>query len=608
MALKEINDVNKDGVDDSMQVKDQSKLGDHGAGKDVSNPELRKPGELNPPEEKRPPDEKEVPEIDPEDDEALQVKKPPDEPSEGDEGRGGFSENDDAIVIDGKERSSDTPPEQHFEEDVEKGKQGQPGTPPEETDKLRAEAEGKPKLPAEADLVSDETKTKEAGQPSLNPEDIEERDVKVVSGKGEGEAEPAKQEDALEQDDAAVIALPAESKESKETSTPAEIDPEDDAALAVEPKDESVGKDGGIRENADSDGVSVGSDSALIGDTAGVYEPDVKPKAVDAKDSDATETTEAPTVGASDQTRLHEAGVHADAKTEYQKDDSLRKTPLETITPASEQAKERQKYIPQVELKARVQEVTDKTDSSVQSHLEIAESYFGWSDYSAKSREIGKNDSLLKEEKVKAIQAVYARTEDKTDICAPSDAQYVKTFDPNTGDIIYDWLGNLGFTEGTEKAITRDRPLPDTWDRYGHMGGSNFSPIPESSPYTTDERSIPYINNQDAYHQGTINIDSYFDKIDAVKNNDYEKLNNILMSEGCVPLSKAEHSFICYKYEKSCEYLQKNVSSGIDVSYGLQGTAARWGNMNGGAEQITTPLSGELMKRLGILREEISHE
>lgn len=234
----------------------------------------------------------------------------------------------------------------------------------------------------------------------------------------------------------------------------------------------------------------------------------------------------------------------------------------------------------------------------------IENGYKDWRDYDAKSCEIGKDDALSKEEKVSAIQSVYEQTKDKTDICAPLDSQYVGGFDKHTGKIEYGWPPNLGFEHNTEKSISRDDPPPQTWDRYGYMGGANFSPVPEDGPYPLEKRSAPYIENQQAYHCGTFNVDSYFDKIDAIRSNDAEGLNRILTSETLPTLHEEEFEDLYYDYRASCDSLKIKLDVDTDVTYGLKGRAAYWGDMQGGAEQLTTPLSGEQMMRLGIMFEE----
>lgn len=49
------------------------------------------------------------------------------------------------------------------------------------------------------------------------------------------------------------------------------------------------------------------------------------------------------------------------------------------------------------------------------------------------------------------------------------------------------------------------------------MGGSNFGDVPSTGKYTYSERAIPYVENEAAYHTGTFNDVTYFDKIDAIK-------------------------------------------------------------------------------------------
>ncbi len=71
---------------------------------------------------------------------------------------------------------------------------------------------------------------------------------------------------------------------------------------------------------------------------------------------------------------------------------------------------------------------------------------------------------------------------DKTDINVPSDPQYVVAV--RDGWVEYDWPENLGYQEGTVQSITRESGSPEQWDRYGHMGGGNFSDIPSDGPYT----------------------------------------------------------------------------------------------------------------------------
>lgn len=62
------------------------------------------------------------------------------------------------------------------------------------------------------------------------------------------------------------------------------------------------------------------------------------------------------------------------------------------------------------------------------------------------------------------------------------------------------------------------------------------------------------------------------------------------------------------EYFENCERLKDSVNGNIDTTYGLKGNVASWGNMNGGAEQHTSPLNGLQMERLGVIREESDYE
>ena len=135
------------------------------------------------------------------------------------------------------------------------------------------------------------------------------------------------------------------------------------------------------------------------------------------------------------------------------------------------------------------------------------------------------------------------------------------------------------------------------------MGGGNFSGVPEIGQYTYSQRSIPYLENPDAYHTGIFNRDTYFDKIDAIRDGDLTQLNRILDGEGIEGLSDFEFNDYVDKYRN---YIQKTEQTlggkSTDYVYGVQGKAAPWGDMTGGAEQLVTPFSGLDMIDLGIIK------
>lgn len=150
--------------------------------------------------------------------------------------------------------------------------------------------------------------------------------------------------------------------------------------------------------------------------------------------------------------------------------------------------------------------------------------------------------------------------------------------------------------------ITKEKTLPERWDRYGFLGGSNFSDIPETGKYSYSKRAIPYVENEDAYHFGEFKNDTYFDKIDAIRTRDYEQLKSLLSIEGIEGISEEYFEEMCDDYEDFIADIQNSIGT-VDATYGLQGTAHSWGSMVGGAKQFVTPLNGETLRKIGILVE-----
>ena len=215
--------------------------------------------------------------------------------------------------------------------------------------------------------------------------------------------------------------------------------------------------------------------------------------------------------------------------------------------------------------------------------------------------ELYKTDLSL-EEKIQKLQKYFTELDDIVDINVPSDAQYVKSIED--GWISYDWPERLGFKKGTVRPITRTSGLPEQWDRFGHMGGSNFSDIPSGGPYTHSQRSIPYVENLKSYHKGNFKADSYFDKIDAISEGDIKTLNRILREEGIEAVSQDQFLELSDKYRKYISDTSTSLSmSSDDIKYGVHGKAAEWGDMSGGAEQIVTPFGGIDMLNMGIMEE-----
>ena len=223
-----------------------------------------------------------------------------------------------------------------------------------------------------------------------------------------------------------------------------------------------------------------------------------------------------------------------------------------------------------------------------------------YDEFSKAVSDIGTRSDLTDAQKIKELQKLFENSNYKADINVPGDIQYVKGFDVK-GNVIYDWPPKLGFDESTIKPITRTDSLFDTWDRYGYMGGSNFADVPSTGRYTYSERAIPYVENEAAYHTGTFNNVTYFDKIDAIKNGDIDGLNALLHNEGISRWDLDDFEELCDSYDSFISKANKELGDSVDATYGIKGQAAEWGDMTGGAGQIVTPFGGNVLEKIGIL-------
>ena len=95
---------------------------------------------------------------------------------------------------------------------------------------------------------------------------------------------------------------------------------------------------------------------------------------------------------------------------------------------------------------------------------------------------------------------------------------------------------------------------------------------------------------------------AYFDKIDAIRDNDIEKLNQILTKEDVENISAGQFEKIRKDYEKYVQNVQDELPE-MDAPYGLSGEAAQMMDLEGGANQFMTPLKGNFLEQLGILKE-----
>ena len=87
------------------------------------------------------------------------------------------------------------------------------------------------------------------------------------------------------------------------------------------------------------------------------------------------------------------------------------------------------------------------------------------------------------------------------------------------------------------------------------MGGSNFADVPSTGKYTYSERAIPYVENEAAYHTGTFNDVTYFDKIDAIKNGDIDTFNELLHNEGISKWDLDDFEELCDSYNAQLKHI-----------------------------------------------------
>ncbi|PTY77161.1 hypothetical protein B5V89_15590, partial [Heyndrickxia sporothermodurans] len=171
-------------------------------------------------------------------------------------------------------------------------------------------------------------------------------------------------------------------------------------------------------------------------------------------------------------------------------------------------------------------------------------------------------------------------------------------------------------------SISKENTIPEKLDRIGSLYGNNFATIPESGiKHTMDERAICYIDNPAAYHKYTFESTYYFDCIDCIKNKDVDGLNKIIDEmnfknkdshiERIDENDMIDWNLQYNKFQNNSLLKALCEEKGLDSTYGLLGKAAPWydegkNNLlaNGGAGQLNTPVSGNVLKYLRILREE----
>jgi len=222
-------------------------------------------------------------------------------------------------------------------------------------------------------------------------------------------------------------------------------------------------------------------------------------------------------------------------------------------------------------------------------------------DYHNYVAEIAKRQDITEDEKVRHIQEAYKLTENKTDINCPIDAKYIKEMTED-GIIVYSWPAKYGLVPESIKPITQDDPLPNECDRTGSIYGSNFTDIPKDrKPYTESERGIPYLKNPYAEHQGTFNTEDYFNVIDAIINTDLNTMNKIRHKLKLPDLSVDELAIYKTMHKQFINDVKTRIGD-VDATYGFKGIVNSWEDLEGGAPQFIPPFTGDILKKLGLLK------
>lgn len=232
------------------------------------------------------------------------------------------------------------------------------------------------------------------------------------------------------------------------------------------------------------------------------------------------------------------------------------------------------------------------------------------------------DDTLSNAEKIAIMKANFSKltAEQKANFNVIADARIIANADySNWGEWpTINWPNFPGLDSTKEVLGVSSENLKENLDRIGSLSGSNFGVMPEDGHiYTQSERSIAYIDNPEAYHQYTLDTENYFKCIDCIKDNDYKAMNRLIDELNAKNGTNIEHisEGIMEHYNASYEKFQNNSQlkelcekRGIDSTYGVMGKAAAWEDANGeiicvgGAEQLNTPISGQILYDLGILK------
>jgi 6-pyruvoyl-tetrahydropterin synthase len=167
----------------------------------------------------------------------------------------------------------------------------------------------------------------------------------------------------------------------------------------------------------------------------------------------------------------------------------------------------------------------------------------------------------------------------------PEDIQIPRSSDVLTPDGSINWslAPEGGYVLGDNGKAIKEIFIPEvggTIDRYGPPNGRYTSPVNDGVPYHYDQRSLPYVEDPNVYHQYKIEGD--FNKIE-----DY--VNKLPDGEVKSKIIRDVEAYFDGNYKNVVA--QKGIAS------------EAFGKGNGGAIQYELPMSVETLEKLGLLKE-----
>ncbi|MCR4677314.1 MAG: pilus assembly protein [Lachnospiraceae bacterium] len=219
------------------------------------------------------------------------------------------------------------------------------------------------------------------------------------------------------------------------------------------------------------------------------------------------------------------------------------------------------------------------------------------------------NQGLSDEEKVAKVLELYKHMNDKDKYMVPADARYIVGINLEDGSFIYNWPENEGFAPGFHGISVAD--LPKDWDRYGDLSGKNFSSIDGSEPYTWDQRALPYKENPNSYHHGTMDGDFYCELIDSLVDPGRTEadFNAVIEKYTGKPATGTEYDTMVQQYMNYLDNVKKNYYPlPDDYKYGLVGRVQpafeSEGTTGEMATQYTIPFTVNTLIETGVIKED----